>query len=265
MKVDVLFTPSELAGAELADRVVVIDVLRATSTMVEALANGAKAIFPVATADDAARLAQSIGRDSVLLCGERKGLPIEGFDLGNAPPEFTAEAVADKALVMTTTNGTRALLAVAERQASAGGAGGAGGGAGAGGRAGGAGGDGPAGILAASFLNLSAVTAHLADGGGAATLVCAGRAGRFALEDAVCAGSLIRALRAADVDVELDDAGAAAVRLAAGKRGLEGMLKATAAGRRLEEIGRGEDLAFCARVDRTTVVPRLRDRKITVE
>ncbi|HSH46824.1 MAG TPA: 2-phosphosulfolactate phosphatase, partial [Longimicrobiales bacterium] len=83
MTLDVYFTPGELASIDLPGRVVVIDVLRATSTMVEALANGAKAVLPVGTGDEAARIAQSIGRDSVLLCGERKGLPIEGFDLGN--------------------------------------------------------------------------------------------------------------------------------------------------------------------------------------
>jgi phosphosulfolactate phosphohydrolase-like enzyme len=76
-----MITPGELAGLELPERVVVVDVLRATSTMVEALANGARAIVPVATVDEAARMAQNIGRDTVLLCGERKGLPIEGFDL----------------------------------------------------------------------------------------------------------------------------------------------------------------------------------------
>lgn len=246
MRVDVYFTPGELANAELPARVVVIDVLRATSTIVEALSNGARAIFPVATADDAVRIAQNIGRDSVLLCGERKGLPIEGFDLGNAPGEFSAERVADKALVMTTTNGTRAFLSVAERQ-------------------GGSGEDGAFAILAASFLNLSAVTAELAEGDGAAALVCAGREGRFALEDAVCAGSLIEALDGAGKTVMLNDAAEASLRLARGKRSVQQVLEATAAGRRLSEIGRAEDLAFCSRRDLRAVVPRLRDRKITVE
>lgn len=246
MKVDVYFTPGELAGVELPERVVVVDVLRATSTIVEALANGAKAIFPVATADDAARIAQNIGRDSVLLCGERKGLPIEGFDLGNAPPEFTREQVEDMTLVMTTTNGTRALLAVADRM-------------------GGHGPDGPVSVLAASFLNLGAVTALLAESDAGATIVCAGREGRFALEDAICAGAMVRALADADVALVLNDAAAAARSLAGGKRGVQQVLEETAAGSRLLEIGRAEDLEFCARVDRTAVVPRLRDRKLTLE
>lgn len=244
MRVDTYFTPSELTGVELPGQVVVIDVLRATSTMVEALANGAKAIFPVATADEAARIAQNIGRDTVLLCGERKSLPIEGFDLGNAPPEFTRERVEDMALVMTTTNGTRTFLTLAERQGGA---------------------AGPMAVLAASFLNLSAVIERLEAEGGAAALVCAGREGRFALEDAVCAGALLRGLEDAGLEVELNDAGFAARRLASEEGPIQQVLQSTAAGRQLAEIGRVEDLAFCAQVDRTTVVPRLRDRKITVE
>lgn len=251
MKVQVFFTPDELTGIELPERVIVLDVLRATSTIVEALANGARAIVPVATADEAARMAQNIGRDTVLLCGERRGLPIEGFDLGNAPPEFTAGQVAGKSLVMTTTNGTRAFLTVAERRSGQG--------------------EGEASvILAGAFLNLTAIIRRLrgAEGadGGAAALVCAGREGRFALEDAVCAGAVVRGLADAGATLELND-GAMAARALAGRhiRDLQGVLERTAAGRHLESIGRGEDVAFCAAVDRTDIVPRFRDRKITLE
>lgn len=259
MNVDVYFTPGELAGLELPERVVVIDVLRATSTMVEALANGARAILPVATADEAARIAQNIGRDSVLLCGERRALPIEGFDLGNAPREFTAERVADKSLVMTTTNGTRAFVAVAERR-SAGGGGGA--------NAGGVRGDAEeaAVILAGSFLNLSAVVGRLAGRSAATALVCAGREGRFALEDVVCAGAVVRGLEADGAALELNDGAMAARSLAGGHMSnLQGMLELTAAGRHLMEVGLGEDLPFCVSLDRTDIVPRFRDRKITLE
>src|SRR5690606_24311561 len=104
--VDVCFTPDELVSGELQGRVaVVVDVLRATSSIVEALANGARSVLPVASIEAAVRLAQNVGRDQVLLCGERRGLPIEGFDLGNSPREFTPERVAGKTLIMTTTNG----------------------------------------------------------------------------------------------------------------------------------------------------------------
>ncbi len=243
MRLDVYFTPDELGG-ELPGRVVVVDVLRATSTVVEALANGARGVFPVGTADDAARIAGNIGRDSVLLCGERKGLPIEGFDLGNSPVEFTADRVDELSLVMTTSNGTRAFLAVAERWA-------------------GPGDDGTGAILAGSLLNLSAAARALARGDGA--IVCAGREGRFGLDDALCAGALIRAVEEAGMEPVLNDAGAAARTLVGRRQNFEAAFEETAAGRHLQDIGRAEDIAFCAQVDRTDVVPRFRDRKITAD
>src|SRR5680860_838136 len=105
MRLDVFLTPGELTLADIADRVVVvIDVLRATSTIVEALGAGAKAIYPVASIEEALRLANTFGRDEVLLCGERKCLPIEGFDLGNSPREFTAAKVKGKTCLLYTSD-----------------------------------------------------------------------------------------------------------------------------------------------------------------
>src|SRR5688500_9820769 len=114
MKLDVFLTPGEVAAPDTAERVVVvIDVLRATSSIVEAIGAGAKAIYPVGSIEEALRLANTLGRDQVLLCGERKCLPIEGFDLGNSPAEFTAERVGGRTLVMSTTNGTTAMALAA--------------------------------------------------------------------------------------------------------------------------------------------------------
>ena len=95
MKLDVLLTPAELVPSEIAGRtVVVLDVLRASTSIVEALAAGARLLYPVATIEDAIAMARALGRDEVLLAGERRALPIDGFDLGNSPGEFTAERVA---------------------------------------------------------------------------------------------------------------------------------------------------------------------------
>src|SRR3989441_10388411 len=112
MKIDVFFTPLGLAAGDLGGRgVVVIDVLRATTTVVTALANGAKAVIPAATSEEAVRLASNLEKDRVLLAGERKSLKIEGFALGNSPREMTPAAVAGKTIVLSTTNGTPALVA----------------------------------------------------------------------------------------------------------------------------------------------------------
>jgi 2-phosphosulfolactate phosphatase len=163
MKLDVFLTPGELSNSDVVDRtVVVIDILRASTTIVEALSAGAKSIYPVSSIEEALRLANTFGRDEVLLCGERKCLPIEGFDLGNSPREFTAESVAGKTLVMSTTNGTNVMSLTA----------------------------GAARVFIGSLLNLGAVVDELARSEVDPVLLCSGREKQFALEDAAFAGLL---------------------------------------------------------------------------
>src|SRR5207244_4024025 len=112
MKIDVHFTPLGLVAGDLAGRcVVVVDALRATTTIVTALANGAKAVIPAATSEEAVRLASNLEKDGVVLAGERRSVKIEGFALGNSPREMTAAAVAGKTIVLATSNGTPALVA----------------------------------------------------------------------------------------------------------------------------------------------------------
>jgi 2-phosphosulfolactate phosphatase len=236
MRIDTFFAPGEVDPALLAGRAaVVIDIVRATSVMVEALANGARAIYPTVTTEDAVKLAHSLGRENTLLCGERKGLKVDGFDLGNSPREFTGEVVRGKQMVMSTTNGTRAFLA-----------------AGGASRA-----------YAASLLNLSAVARQVRDEEGLA-VVCAGRENRFAMDDAVCAGLLLEAvleLRGGSEN-RLDDASRAALSLARGVTPDGEFFRGTAAGWALVEIGLEDDLPFVALRDRHTVVPEMHDRMI---
>jgi len=112
MKIAVLFTPHGLSAPELAGRgVVVLDVLRTTTTVITAVANGAKAVVPAATSEEAVRLTANLAKDGVLLAGERKCVKIDGFALGNSPREMTAEAVSGKTIFLATTNGTPALVA----------------------------------------------------------------------------------------------------------------------------------------------------------
>src|SRR5262245_30634721 len=107
MKIDVFFTPLGSREGELADRgVVVIDVLRATSTIVAALANGAKSVVPAATSEEAVKMTANLERNGYLLAGERRAVKIEGFQLGNSPLEMTPEVVAGKTIFLATTNGT---------------------------------------------------------------------------------------------------------------------------------------------------------------
>lgn len=234
----VYFTPREVRAGDLkGTTAVVLDVLRATSCIVEAIANGARAIHPTVTVEEAVRLRAALAGsgDRPVLCGERGGIRLDGFDLGNSPAEFTPAAVGGRRLVMTTTNGTKAFSAAmgADR------------------------------VLAASFFNRTAV-ADAVTGDRAVAVVCSGRDGRFGLDDAVCAGHLVRAVldRVAGA-VELGDGALAAADLASRHGVSTGMLAGTAAGRALVQAGFGADLALCAQADRHQIVPMMYDRAIT--
>lgn len=241
MNIDVFFSPLEVDEALVEGRVaVVIDVIRATSCVVEAMANGARGIFPTLLPENAIKLASDLGREDTLLCGERKGLKIDGFDLGNSPAEFTPEVVGGKQLVMSTTNGTRALLAV----------------------------EGAAKVLAASFMNLSSVARALNEAEELVVL-CAGREDRFSRDDALCAGVLIQKVLAGrkaepllDVEPVLNDGARVALDLAEKYTPDEAFLRTTLAGKALEGIGLDGDLALCASVDRHDVVPEMKERRI---
>ncbi len=237
MRVDLFFHAGEPAALDMAEcTVVVIDVLRATSTMVEALVNGARGVYPASSTEDAIRLASSLGPEDTLLCGESKGLMIEGFDLGNSPREFVAERVADKRLVMSTTNGTRAFLMAEDAHR----------------------------VLACCFLNLGGVVDAVA-AVERLVVVCAGREGRFSVDDAVCAGALLNSLREQhDGEIKLNDAGYAALELSHRFRVGADFLAMTDAGKSLIEIGFRDDLRFCAQVDRYAVVPEMEERVIHV-
>ena len=234
MKIDVHFEATAPLPDMTESTVVVIDVLRATSSIVEALVNGAQGVYPAPSTEEAIKLAASLGREDTLLCGESRGLMIEGFDLGNSPREFSAERVAGKRLVMSTTNGTRAFF-MAEDAAT---------------------------VLACSFMNLSAAAAAAMEVD-SLVVICAGREGLFSLDDAVCAGALVQRVReAAEVDIELNDAAVGAVVMALTFRINTHFLASTSTGQRLIEIGLREDLDICAEIDRHSVVPEMDDRVI---
>lgn len=239
MKIDVYFTPLGLNAGDVSGRgVVVIDVLRATSSIVTALAAGAKAVVPAATSEEAVRLTANLERDGIVLAGERRMLKIEGFGLGNSPREMTPEAVGGKTVYLSTTNGTPALV-VAQ------------------------GGD-P--VLVAAALNFSAVAerAHAVFAQrGDLVIICAGRERQFALEDAYTAGRLIKTVKKGVRKLALNDAAQVALDLAAQQGGWRDAFAASDAARQLAEAGLGDDVTFCAQPDRVAVVPVYADRRIT--
>ena len=235
MRIDVYFTVAEVDPTSIGDgTVVVIDVVRATTTIIEALANGARAIYPTSTTEEAVKLAASLGRDDTLLCGERKAHKIEGFDLGNSPQEFSAEVVHDKKLVMSTSNGTRALTIGQEASR----------------------------ILPCAFVNLGAVAAAVSVDE-RLVVICAGQDDQFSLDDALCAGHLVQSImEAEEAEHELNDAAQAARALAGFRKPTRRFLSATAGGAALVEIGMGDDLDICADVDRHDIVAEMSDQAI---
>ena len=237
-EVHVHLTPQMAPADRLAGGVaVVVDVLRATTTIVHALAAGCTCVRPCAEVDEARRLADSLPAGKVLLCGERDGKPLPGFDLGNSPREYTAARCRGAALVLTTTNGTRALLhaAAAER------------------------------VLLAGFVNFSAACEQLRREARPIHVVCAGDAGAAALEDALLAGAFVDVLCDGG-DVRLND-GARLAWDAFDRHGrvLDGALAVGAGGVRLRELGYADDVKAAGRVDQFALVPELRRDPLRVE
>ena len=241
MKIDVYFTPLGVKEEDLAGRgVVVIDVLRATTTIVTALANGAKAVVPAATSEEAVRLTANLEKNGILLAGERKSLKIAGFQLGNSPREMTPEVVAGKTIFLSTTNGTPALVAA---QAGA-----------------------P--VLVGGAVNFTALAerarAVFTERSDLA-IVCAGREKQFALEDAYTAGRLIKAVKKGvpPKKLTLNDAAQVSLDLTARYKNWRDALEQCDAARQLAEVDLAADVAFSAKADRFAVVPVYADRRIT--
>ena len=218
---------------------IVIDVLRATSVMTTALHNGAVSVVTCREVDEARRLSGAM-RPPPLLCGERGCKPIDGFDLGNSPAEYTRDRVQDRTLVLTTTNGTRAIAAVEQVDQ----------------------------VLIGSFLNLSAVVDRLGDCRHV-HLVCAGTEGQITLEDVLLAGALIWRCQRVHHGEPDDDDSVLALQLwrswfpnefvqdcmpSAGDLGRR--FRETRGGRNLLQLGFEADLERCARIDSISVVPR---------
>jgi 2-phosphosulfolactate phosphatase len=232
-------SPGELAPGDVQGRVVaVIDVLRATTSIAVALANGAKTVIPVEDVDEAMTRAKQFDRAEVKTAGERKMLPIPGFDLGNSPREFSAESVGGCTVIITTTNGTRALMAL----------------------------QGARDIVVASYVNHSAVSAMLraASRSNDILIVCAGTEGHFSLEDAACAGRYVRSITQGNASIMVNDA-AHACALIDGRYGdnISEIFKDSSHGSALAAAGFGEDLVACAQLDSHPVVPVYQDRQIT--
>ena len=240
MRLDVIFGVAALSPGDVTGRVVaVIDVLRASTTIATALAHGARSIVPLESSDEVILSSRQFERRDVKLAGERRMLPIPGFDLGNSPREFTREQVEGKSILLTTTNGTAALVAV----------------------------QGAREVVVGSFVNFTAVTSLVraaARAGNDIAILAAGNDRHFSLEDATCAGRFVRATMQRIPAAEFNDGASTALLLHRKYGGNLSRLFADAThGRALVDAGFGEDLAVCGTLDAFPVVPVYQDRQIT--
>jgi 2-phosphosulfolactate phosphatase len=234
-QIDVYLLPALVEPQQLSERtVVVIDVLRATTTIIHALAAGATEVVPCLEVDEARLIAAGQFPGSAVLGGERGGLPIPGFDLGNSPCDYSPARVGGKSVIFTTTNGTRAMLRCK-----------------AAGR-----------VLIGAFVNLSAICRELTDAP-SVVLLCAGTDGHVTREDTLFAGAVADELARRDLSVLNDQAEIAAdtwrscIRDLTGANPLGQALRASRGGRNLIETGQENDIDLAAQIDKFDLVPEL--------
>ncbi len=243
-RLDVYAVPSLVAPEELTGvTAVVIDVLRATTTILYAFEAGVREVIPCLEIDEARRTADSMPRAQVVLGGERGGLAIEGFDLGNSPLEYDADVVNGKTLVMTTTNGTRAMGACRTAET----------------------------VLIGAFVNAAALAERLT-GSTNIALVCAGSGGDVTRDDVLFAGLMVDRLQrrsatayrlnAQAITAQENWLAAVPAPMAVGTERmppslLADQLRKGLAGQRLVSIGMEDDLYAAARLDRFDFVPEL--------
>ncbi len=235
-RIDLHVVPAELERASLDSRqIVVVDVLRSSTSIATALLNGAVKIIPVKTVEEATRLHETLDPKTSLLCGEREGRKVSGFALGNSPREYTRKKVNGATLIFASSNLSPLMAGpLAGRDQ-----------------------------ILLGYVNLSAVAKAVLAAEPDLTIICAGRNGRLSLEDTACAGALIRRLRGTAPDLELNDSAAFAhdFDAAHGASPLE-ILRRSEHGRYLEGLGFEEDIPVCAAVDAVAVVPLLKEGRI---
>ncbi len=216
--------------------VVMVDVLRASSTILQAWENGVERVIPVEEVEDATKLVQTLERKKSLLGGEREGKKIEGFDLGNSPIEYASKAVRNKTLILSTTNGTSAITASSAAKE----------------------------IAIGCLLNLSAVVKHIiASRSKRVVILCAGNSGQLALEDFVCGGLIVDRLgESSRARLELNDGAVAARAAAFSLSDVAEVVRESSHGRRLGELGFEQDLEFCAHIDKYNSVPLVIEGRI---
>lgn len=240
MDIKLYLTPLPFERADVNDKtVVVIDVLRSSTSICASLKAGARGVIPTAGPGEAAEMRSKIGPDTTLLAGERDGVKIENFNLGNSPLEFVEDAVRGKYIIITTTNGTAIFSKAGKARL----------------------------VLSCGLVNISLTARRVADENRDVMIVCAGEKGGFSIEDTLCGGMLIHLLNTVyKKEVTLSDAGSLALLLyRANKTAIRQSIAQGEHGRYLTSIGFKKDVEFATEVDALPVLPILKDGRLILE
>ncbi len=229
MKIHVLLSPLNVDELYFAKKTtVVIDVLRASSTIVTALENGAREIVPVGTIEFAMKVSGNAFGGQTILGGERNTKKIEGFTLGNSPLEYTSDAIQGKSIILYTTNGSKAIVKAKFSEN----------------------------LFIATFNNINTITKHLIKLNLDIQILCAGASGMFCIEDTVCAGKLIEEIKKEKENIELSDAAKASLSLANSfGENINKMLHECEHGKLLIENGFENDINSISKVGIFNVIP----------
>ena len=237
-KIDVYFSVQGFQEEDVRGKtVVIIDVLRASSSMIQALHNGASKVIPVEDLSAAARIAQTMEVGDFLLCGEQDGIKINGYHLGNSPLEYTADLVQGKTLIFNTTNGTKAIKkATLAKQ-----------------------------IYIGTFLNMSSIVRMIQQCTDEVVLICSGWRGKQSLEDTLCAGTILDALGAGNQSQILKDGAKISFALFQqyGDSVVDTIFHSDHANR-LKDLVSEDDISFCSKSNTHDVLPEMKDGIIII-
>lgn len=234
MDIDIIISSDDIKEEKIRNKVVVvIDMLRATTVITTAIKNGCSKIIPVVEVEEAIEIS-SCNRNSYILGGERRALKIEGFDCSNSPLEYSSETVNGKTLIITTTNGTRAIHGSSAAEH----------------------------IIIGAMINGSAVANRLAELGKDVVFVNAGTYGQFSMDDFICSGYIIDCLLRR-IKAELSDLAFTAQHIYCSHKDIESYLQHARHFNVLKGLGLEEDLKYCCSKDLTDIVPVYKNGVIT--
>jgi len=230
MKIDIIISADDIKKEKIKNKtVVVIDMLRATSVIVTAIDNGCKGVIPVLTVDEAANIVRN-SKEEFMLGGERNALKIEGFHYSNSPLEYTRETIQGKTLVMTTTNGTKAIKGCA----------------------------GAGNILIGAMLNAKAIAERIVKLNKDVVIVNAGTYGEFSIDDFLCSGYIIDCVIKL-VETELSDIAVTSHYIYKNNEDIKDFIKNASHYKRIMKLGLAADLEYCCKKDIIDNVPEYKD------